>query len=68
MPRKISTLESYMILNGKKGDVFYTHKGDNFITSLSHYHGRKVLTERVALVQGTLHRPVSKSLIKVTLL
>jgi hypothetical protein len=68
MARKINTLESHMILNGKKGVVFYTHKGDNYVTALSTHYGRKVQTERVVIVEGTLLRPSSKSLLKVTLL
>lgn len=61
------TIESWVMANGKSGDIFYTHKKDKDITAIATYYKREVLTERVIIVQGTWSNPSSFPLIKVTL-
>lgn len=59
------TYESYALVNGKKGSIFYTTKPDKDITVLACYHDRKVKTERLHGVNT--HWEVEK-LVKVTIL
>ena len=68
MNKGTRTLESWMMLNGKDGDVFYTHKTDRAITAIATYYNRKVYTERVILVHGFRDKPSVKPITRVTLL
>lgn len=68
MPRGINTLESWMMVNGKDGDTFYTHKKDKDITAIASYYKRKVNTERLILVSNSKDKPEANAVTKVTLL
>jgi hypothetical protein len=68
MPKGTRTLESWMMLNGKDGDIFYTHKKDRAITAIATYYNRRVYTERVILVNGFRDKPSVMPLTKVTLI
>jgi hypothetical protein len=68
MPKGTNTLESWMMVNGKDGTVFYTHKKDKDITAIASYYTRKVHTERLVLVSNTKDNPQVKTITKVTLL
>lgn len=37
-----STMESWMIVNGKKGECFYSDKPDRNLTLISTYYNRKI--------------------------
>jgi hypothetical protein len=66
--KRQSTLESWMMANGKVGEVFYTEKPDRLITASASFHGRKVLTERCVCVGQSTKNPTAISVTKVTLL
>jgi len=66
--KKQRTLETWMIVNGNKGDVFYSHKADQHLTAISTYYKRKITTERLALVGGSKEDPTIKTITKVTLI
>lgn len=62
------TFEGYMLVNGRKNEVFYSNKKDNEITALSTYYKRKVKTERLLTTSIKKSIPVSKYITKITLL
>ncbi len=62
------TMESWMIVNGKVGEHFYSDKKDGYLTSLSTYYKRKIKTERLITVTTGGKTPESKYITKVTLL
>lgn len=62
------TIESWALNTLKKG-IFYTPKPDKDITALAVYYKRKVLTERVVVIeQKNGGDPIAKKLTKVTIL
>jgi hypothetical protein len=63
-----STMESWMIVNGKQGEHFYSDKADRHLTAISNYHNRKIITERLITVTTGGKEPKSKYITKVTLL
>jgi len=67
--------ESYMILNGKEGQVFYSPQLDIDLTSLASKLGRKIKTENYYALKVSIKRegrrrgvPEVINLTKVTLL
>lgn len=68
MSRKASSLESICLINGKKDDVFYSHKKDKDITAIAYYYEKKVLTERLIVIGGTKDSPAAFTLTKVTIM
>ena len=67
--------ESYMIINGKEGQVFYTPQLDLDLTSLATKLGRKIKTENYYALKVSIKRegrrrgvPEVINLTKVTLL
>ena len=62
------TLESWMMANGKKGQVFYSEKMDRHLTAIATHHERKIKTERLIIVTTAKSAPSASSLTKVTLL
>jgi hypothetical protein len=67
-PKAQSTMESWMIANGKKGEHFYSDKKDRHLTAISAHHKRKITTERLITITTGGKDPQSKYIIKVTLL
>lgn len=67
-PKGPSTIESWMIANGKAGEHFYSDKMDRHLTALSNHHKRKIVTERLITVTTGGKEPISKYITKVTLL
>lgn len=61
-------MESWMIANGKKGEVFYSEKLDRHLTAISSHHKRKISTERLITITTGGKNPQAKYIIKVTLL
>lgn len=59
MSKGQSTIESWAMVNGKQGDVFYTDKHDGSITAIASYYKRKVITERLITIttggKGKVH-------------
>jgi hypothetical protein len=67
--------ESFMILNGKEGQVFYTPQLDIDLTSLASKLGRKISTENYYALKSSIKKEGRKrgvpeviNLTKVTLL
>lgn len=60
-------MESWMIVNGKVGDHFYSDKKDRHLTAISAAHGRKIKTERFIAVTSS-DTPIAHKITKVTLL
>jgi len=67
-PNKQSTMESWMIVNGKAGDHFYSDKMDRHITAISTYYKRKIVTERLITITTGGKEPKGKYITKVTIL
>jgi len=63
-----STMESWMIFNGKVGEVFYSDKMDRHLTAISTHHKRKISTERLITITTGGKVPSAKYITKVTLL
>lgn len=66
--RRLTTMESWMIVNGKAGEHFYSDKRDGHLTSLSTYYKRKIITERLITITTGGKEPKSKYITKVILL
>lgn len=67
-PKGQSTMESWMIANGKKGECFYSNKIDRHLTAISTHHKRKILTERLITITTAKNKPKAECITKVTLL
>jgi hypothetical protein len=67
-PKGQSTMESWMIANGKKGECFYSDKPDRNFTAISTYYNRKITTERLITITTGGKQPKSKYITKVKLL
>lgn len=67
-PKGQSTMESWMIANGKEGEHFYSDKMDRHLTAIAAYHKRKIITERLIAIKPGDKEPISKYITKVTLL
>ena len=61
-------MESWMIVNAKSGEQFYSDREDRYLTALSSYHKRKILTERLITITTGGKELKSKYITKVTLL
>ena len=61
------TLESWMMANGKVGDVFYSKKMDRHLTAIATHYGRKIKTERLITVTTAKTKLIASALTKVTL-
>ena len=69
MPRKGQfTLESWMIVNGKAGESFYSNKKDREITAISSVYKRKIKTERLITVKVGGNKLTTNYVTRVTLL
>lgn len=66
--KKTQSAESWMIANGKPGQVFYSVKEDKHLTAMATYYQRKITTERIVSVSTAKKEPVANFLTKVTLL
>ncbi|MFA5067967.1 MAG: hypothetical protein WC466_08065 [Candidatus Izemoplasmatales bacterium] len=62
------TVESYMITNGKTGDVFFSKKKDKDLTAMASYRKRKITTERMLIVATGGKKPIAEHITKVTLI
>jgi hypothetical protein len=62
------TLESWMIANGKTGQVFYSKKIDRHLTAIATHHNRKIKTERLITISIAKETPKAEKLTKITLL
>ena len=67
-PKGQFTMESWMIVNGKSGEQFYSDKADRHLTAISTHHKRKIKTERLITVTTGGKVPESKYITKVILL
>ena len=62
------TLESWMMLNGKTDDHFYTDKDDKHLTAMANYYKRTITTERMITITTGGKQPEAKYITKVHLL
>ena len=62
------TLESFMVLKGKSGDIFYSNKSDRALTAIASAYKRKIKTERFIIVTTGKGELKASKLTKVTLL
>lgn len=46
-----SSLEGFMMANGKPGDIFYSDKSDRALTAIANYYNRKIVTERLIVLK-----------------
>lgn len=67
-PKGQSTVESWMIANGKKGAHFYSDKMDRHLTAIASHHKRAILTQRLITVNMSDKNLKAKKITKVTLL
>lgn len=67
-PKGQTNADSWLIANGKIGDQFYSEKEDKYLTALSSYYKRKILTERIIAISSGKKNPICKYIVKVTLL
>jgi len=63
-----TTVESWMIANGKAGQSFYSDKEDKHLTAISSYHKRKIVTERLITITTGGKKPEAKYITKITLM
>ena len=61
-------LESFMLVNGKKGEHFFSSKKDSYLTMLAHVYNRKIQTERYVCVKAWHKEPTAYAITKITLL
>jgi hypothetical protein len=50
MGRHVSSLEGFMIVNGKEGDTFYSKRDARFIMTVAAYYKRNVKTAKVLTI------------------
>lgn len=50
------------------GEVIYTHQADKWVTAQATYYKRKVKTERIIALEGSILEPIAVPLTKVTIL
>lgn len=67
MGRKRSSQLTLSIVYGKIGSVFYTTKGDRYVTAIASYYKKKVKTERLIVVVAK-KMPTATRITKVTIL
>lgn len=67
-PKGQTTVESYMIANGKVGYCFYSDKNDKHLTAIATHHNRKIQTQRLITVTTGKEEPKAQYITKVTLL
>ena len=74
MRKPYISYENFMMLNGEKGQVFYSPQTDKTLTSLSSKLNRKITTENIIGIKTsqkrkyTLDIPEALYIVKVTLL
>jgi hypothetical protein len=74
MRKPYISYENFMMLNGEKGQVFYSSQTDKTLTSLSSKLNRKITTENIISFKTSQKRkyttdiPEAFYLVKVTLL
>ena len=67
-PKGQSTMETWMIVNGKAGEHFYSDKTDKTFTGAATYYKRKIVTERLITITTGGKEPKAKYITKVTLM
>lgn len=65
--REPRSIESFMMVNGETGDVFFSNKQDKDITAIASYYERQVRTERVIVVSIS-DDPKAERVTKITIL
>lgn len=65
--RPISTIEGWMMANGKSKESFLSYKSDKDITAIAVAYNRKVKTEKLTAIKKG-NSPIAFSITRVTLL
>ena len=65
--RKIGTIETFAMRNYKKGQVFYSHKEDKYLTAIASHEKVKIKTERMVAMDSEKHKRI-EFITKVTIL
>ena len=60
--------ESWAMENAKEGTSIVSYKEDRNLTASANYYNRKILTQRIIVVEGTVLEPVAIAATKVTFL
>jgi hypothetical protein len=60
--------ESWAMENAKEGTSIISYKEDRNLTASAGYYKRKILTQRIVVVEGTVLEPVAIAAVKVTFL
>lgn len=63
-----TSIEGWVMLNGKPGDEFLTTSLDKTVTSQANYYKRKISTERMLIVSSAKKEPTASYVLKVTIL
>lgn len=65
MAKTPRSYESFVLINGNPGDVFYTEKPDKDMTASAVYYKRKIVTEKYTCITSN---DEVKKLFKVTII
>jgi hypothetical protein len=66
--RSIDNYESWAMQNAKKGTSIVSFKTTNLLTGSANHYERKIKTERIVTIEGTLTKPIVTAAVKITFL
>jgi hypothetical protein len=66
--RSIENYESWAMKNAKEGTSIISYKETNSITGSANHYERKIKTERIVTIEGTLTKPIVTAAVKITFL
>ncbi len=60
--------ESWAMENAKEGTSIISYKEDRNLTASANHYKRKILTQRIVIIEGTITEPNAVAAVKVTFL
>jgi len=63
-----SNYESWAMENAKEGTSIVSYKEDRNLTASANYYERKILTQRIVIIEGSVTEPIAVPAVKVTFL
>ncbi len=66
--RPIDNYESWAMQNAKKGTSIISFKTTNLLTGSANHYERIIKTQHIAVVEGTIKKPIATPAVKVTFL
>lgn len=63
-----SNYESWAMENAKEGTSIISYKEDRNLTASANYYERKILTQRIVIIEGSVTEPIAVPAVKVTFL